>query len=127
MSQPSKPLSILHPTKKLSQLIAKSWLDGTRLSLGDSKFLIENDILSDEEAKFFKIEVDDSPAPPYRGYTNIVTAKFYIPYPKRPEGVEDKDLEDWVNSPTDSPPWRPDPKTKIIVIDTHTAAKPEDT
>lgn len=108
MNQLPAPFNILSPKKKLSQLIAKSWLDGNRIPLDDKKFLIENDLLSEQEASYYKIEVEEKPEePPNNIRINAVSGKISIHYPQRPDGITDKALEDWINSPSDSEPWMP--------------------
>lgn len=110
MNQSPDAYSILSPSKKLSQLIAKSWLDGNRIPLDDKKFLIENNILSEQEANFFeKITVDEVfEKPPYEGSIDAIAKAIYLKYPQRPDGITDEALKDWIDSPSDSPPWIPD-------------------
>jgi hypothetical protein len=99
--------NLLGPTKKLSQLIAKSWLDGEELTI-DKKFLVDNDILSEKEAELFKVEIKES------GSGNIDAVKFKISFAcatKRPQ-VTDQELQEWINSPENSPPWVP--KNEIL-------------
>ncbi|WP_019503927.1 hypothetical protein [Pleurocapsa sp. PCC 7319] len=117
MNQSPAPYNILSPNKKLSQLIAKSWLDGNRIPLGDRNFLISNDILSAKEAAFFEIIVDrEPPGPPYEGYINAVTRKIAIPYPQRPNEITNEALKSWIDSPSDSPPWIPDDEQLRFLI-----------
>lgn len=120
MSKLSETYNILSPNKKLSQLIAQSWLDGERLDI-NKKFLIKNDILSKEEAEYYEVVVrENPPGPPYRGVIDAVEGRIVIPYPDRPAEVTDEDLEQWVNSDTNSPPWIPPENLQILlpVLDT---------
>jgi hypothetical protein len=103
--------NVLSPNKKLSQLIAQSWLEGQKLHI-DKKFLIENDIVSVEEADYYKYEIERKKNPPYKIRIDTVpvdTAKkgmFEISYsPERPSEVTDEELNEWVNSDTNSSPW----------------------
>ncbi len=117
MNKSSDAFSILSSNKKLSQLIAQSWLDETRIPLRDKDFLIENGILSTEEAKFYNIVVEENiQGPPYEGSINAVTATISIPYPERPREVSDKALRDWVDSPSDCAPWIPDDTELRILL-----------
>lgn len=110
MNQSPDPYNILSPNKKLSQLVAKSWLDGNRISLSDRNFLINNDILSAKEAAFFEIVVHEDSKESELGYINAVTREIFMPYPQRPEKITDEALENWIDSSSDSPPWIPEDK-----------------
>jgi len=111
MSQSSDTYNVLSPSKKLSQLIAQSWLDGQPLHV-DKQFLIDNDIVSVEEADYYKYEIFPQHEPPYLIYIDTVhvdeeeKGTIRITYsPQRPGEVTDEDLKNWVNSDTNSSPW----------------------
>jgi hypothetical protein len=111
MSQSSDTYNVLSPSKKLSQLIAQSWLDGQPLHV-DKQFLIENDIVSVEEADYYKYEIFPKHEPPYIIYIDTVQVDqeqkgtIQITYsPERPCEVTDEELKEWVNSDTNSSPW----------------------
>lgn len=116
--------NVISPNKKLSQLIAQSWLDGQKLHI-DKEWLIKQGLISQKEAPYYddkRIEVDESPnpepdpdhpsGPKYIGritFTEEGKIRMYIPYPERPpvENLTDEDLKEWVESPEDSKPWLP--------------------
>lgn len=103
--------NLLSPNKKLSQLIAQSWLDGQQVSF-DTQFLIDNHLLSENEAQYVEIHVDTTPCgPPYIGKIEGIVGgdgySMYIPYPNRPAEVTNEELTQWVDSPVDSSPYTP--------------------
>jgi hypothetical protein len=103
--------NLLGPNKKLSQLIAQSWLDGQEVSF-DKQFLIDNHLLSENEAEYVEINVDTTPSgPPYIGKIEGMLGGggylMYIPYPNRPSEVTNEELNHWVSSPVDSAPYTP--------------------
>jgi hypothetical protein len=107
--------NLLSPNKKLSQLIAQSWLNGERFSF-DKQFLIDYGIFSEEEAQFIEdIQViEEPPEPQYIGTITMNREgclQIYIPYPQRPTGVEneptDEQLTRWINSDVNSEPFVP--------------------
>jgi hypothetical protein len=107
--------NLVSPNKKLSQLIAQSWLDGQRLTI-DKKFLVDSGLFSAEEAQYIEeIQVDENPpGPPYIGTVTMDktgSLQIYVPYPARPTEVEneptDEQLTRWVSSPLDSEPYLP--------------------
>ncbi len=116
------PFNILRPNKKISQLIAQSWLDGCDLTF-NKDFLVQEGIISSEEEPYFnEPDVDRNPnqnpdpgnpdGPKYIGnitFTAEGRLQMYIPYPARPDDnlVSNEDLKDWVNSDTNSTPWLP--------------------
>lgn len=102
MSQESYTYTVLSPTKKLSQLIAQSWLDGKELTI-DKKFLVHNKILSKKESELFNVEIKESGS----GYINAATFEICFVYSKERPPVTDQELQAWINSPEDSPPWVP--------------------
>ncbi|MBD2129190.1 hypothetical protein NDI39_03630 [Microcoleus sp. ZQ-A2] len=111
MSQSSDTYNVLSPTKKLSQLIAQSWLDGQKLTI-DKNFLVENDIVSVEEADYYKYEIMGKKEPPYVIHIDTVhvdqeqKGTIQITYsPERPGEVTEEELNEWVNSDTNSSPW----------------------
>ena len=109
----SHTYSILDPTKKLSQLIAKSWLDKQPITI-NKDFLVKNEIFSEKEIELFEIEESDNPQ---GGYIDAVNFKIHIPYPERPEEVTDETLQTWITSPENSPPWVPeDEDLKEVLI-----------
>jgi hypothetical protein len=103
----SHTYSILVPTKKLSQLIAKSWLDKQPITI-NKEFLVQNNIFSEKEIELFEIEESENPQ---GGYIDAVNFKIHIPYPERPSQVTDEELQQWLNSPENSPPWVPENET----------------
>lgn len=107
----SQPFNIIRPNKKLSQLIAQSWLDHQELNI-DRLSLIQNSLLSEFEAQFVtKVKVDEDPeGPPYLGGITVGKDgyRIFIPYPKqRPDVVTDDELTTWVNSTVGSEPYTP--------------------
>jgi hypothetical protein len=109
----SHTYSILGPTKKLSQLIAKSWLDKQPITI-NKDFLVNNEIFSEKEIELFEIEESENPQ---GGYIDAVNFKIHILYPERPEEVTDETLQTWINSPENSPPWVPeDEDLKEVLI-----------
>ena len=112
--------NFIGPNKKLSQLIAQSWLDGERLEI-NKDWLIEQGLISEEEASYFKVMVDsnprEKPSPDHKYIGDITVDEEgeerkllkYIPYPERPNAEEltDEVLEEWVNSDPNSAPWLP--------------------
>jgi hypothetical protein len=113
--------NILSPTKKLSQLIAKSWLEQQPITL-DKDFLVKNDILSEKEAEIFEIDEDEQPSQTEGsigdgGYIDAVNFKIHIPYLERPPEVTNEALQNWINSSENSPPWVPeDESLKRVLI-----------
>lgn len=111
--------------KKLSQLIAESWLprgnDYRDKFLGDQKtlkqFLIEKGIFDDQddadEVEEIKVERNVE-GPPYLGAIDIdktiegeaIKLKLFIPYPDRHSQLTDEELEKWINN-TDPNQIRP--------------------
>jgi hypothetical protein len=115
-----QPLDLLKRNKKLSQLIAQSWLPGGEYikeqlcGTQDQvlELLVVEDILTEEEAKYTRIEVDTNPPePPYLGSIKEGLPPYllnlYIPYPQRPTEVKDEQLMSWVNSEISSEPLSP--------------------
>jgi hypothetical protein len=107
--------NILSPSKKFSQLIAQSWLDGERYSF-DKKFLVEKGIFSEQEAQsIHQIEVRE--VPPEHNLVGTITLledgqlELYIPYPQLPTDVENpptpEQLTSWINSDVNSEPYGP--------------------
>ncbi|MFB2920611.1 hypothetical protein [Aerosakkonema funiforme] len=121
------PLEILEKLlaergKKLSQLIAESWLSGKeeykeKFLLGDEDALkelfIEKGIFDDKlDADRFTIEIrKDVEGPPYIGEittwgegsseipeTKPLRFKLIIPYPVPKPEIEDEELESWINN-----------------------------
>ncbi|MBW4636408.1 MAG: hypothetical protein KME30_32390 [Iphinoe sp. HA4291-MV1] len=96
--------NILYPSKKLSQLIAKSWLDRQELSI-DKQFLLDNGLISRIDAEYVQeIVMDKNPEGPlpYVGEITISEEgegklRIRIPYPNRPPELTDEELERWVN------------------------------
>ena len=119
--------NVISPNKKLSQLIAQSWLDGQRLNI-NKDWLIEQGFISQKEAPYYddeKIKVEPNPEPnpePNQPlYIGLITFTeegelgMYIPYPDRPDEclpdekpLTDEVLRKWVESPEDSKPWLPE-------------------
>jgi hypothetical protein len=75
------------------------------------KLLVEEEIISEEEAQYIGVDVDSNPpGPPYVGHIQegvdpILT--LYIPYPQRPSQVTSEELTTWVDSKIDSAPYSP--------------------
>lgn len=114
------PLDLLERNKKLSQLIARSWLPGgehiKEQLCGTQeqvlKLLVVEDILTEEEANYTRVEIDPNPpGPPYLGTLDEGLPPYllnlYIPYPQRPTEVNDEQLMSWVNSELNSEPLSP--------------------
>jgi hypothetical protein len=107
--------NLLSPSKKLSQMIAQSWLDGERFSL-DKDFMVENGIFSEDEATYIK-KIDVVEVTPEQNLVGTITMvaeghlQIYIPYPQRPTEVDDaptdEQLTSWVNSKVNSEPYTP--------------------
>ncbi|MBW4636407.1 MAG: hypothetical protein KME30_32385 [Iphinoe sp. HA4291-MV1] len=105
MNPPSNTPNVLIPNKRFSQLIAKSWLDGKKLSI-DKNFLVQEGIFLEEEIKFFEVEVGDLSFPGEVGLLDIRQMKIYISSSlERPSQATDELLQQWVNEDTNSPPW----------------------
>lgn len=115
-----QPLDLLERNKKLSQLIARSWLPGgehIKEQLGGTQeqvleLLVAEEILIEEEAKWSRVEVDiNPPGPPYLGTLNEGVPPYllnlYIPYPQRPTEVKDEQLMTWLSSEINSEPFSP--------------------
>lgn len=107
--------SLLSPSKKLSQLIAQSWLEGERFSF-DKNFLVEHGIFSEHEAPYID-NIDVVEVPPEPRLVGTITMvgeghlEIYITYPQRPTDVEnpptDEQLTRWINSDVNSEPFAP--------------------
>lgn len=125
--------NVLQPSKKLSQVIAHSWLpngDGEAHDVfteGNSDrvrdFLVQRGLLSRLDAQHANIIVDrsirttnpNSSVSVYigtvamerdeNGEINIYT--ITIPYPERPTDLTDKNLQDWFDSPDGEAPYTP--------------------
>jgi hypothetical protein len=115
-----RPLNLLERNKRLSQLIAQSWLPGgeyiKKQFLGTQEQILEllvaENILVEEEAKYTRVEVDmNPPGPPYLGAIKEGLPPYllnlYIPYPQRSTEVKDEQLMTWVNSTIESAPFSP--------------------
>lgn len=102
MSQLPYTYNLLSPTKKLSQLIAQSWLDGNALTI-DKKFLVDNAIFSEGEAELFNVEIQESGS----GYINAATLEICFVYSQERPSVTDQELQEWIDSPENSAPWVP--------------------
>ncbi|HEY9742631.1 MAG TPA: hypothetical protein V6C90_19275 [Coleofasciculaceae cyanobacterium] len=109
------PFNLVSPSKKISQLIAQSWLNGERLSF-DKNFMVENGLFSEDEAQYIDdIQVvEESPEPRFVGTITLNQEgrlQIYIPYPQRPTDVNDaptdEQLTRWVNSDVNSEPFVP--------------------
>ena len=114
---------LLVRNKMLSQLIAQSYLPGKKwirsIFAGDQEgiqdFLVEKKIITANESKHSRFDVDFQPSnpPPFlgsviEGPTNAVALIFKIPFPTRPDQLTDEQLNSWLTSPLDSEPWTPD-------------------
>lgn len=102
MSQSSDTYNVLSPTKKLSQLIAQSWLNGEKLTI-DKTILVDNNILSEKEAELFNIQIQESGS----GYINAATFEMCFVYSQERPSVTDQELQEWIDSPENSAPWVP--------------------
>ena len=109
------PFNLVSPSKKISQIIAQSWLNGERLSF-DKNFMVENGLFSEDEAQYIDdIQVvEESPEPRFVGTITLNQEgrlQIYIPYPQRPTDVNDaptdEQLTRWVNSDVNSEPFVP--------------------
>lgn len=137
------PFNVLQPSKKLSQLIAKSWLrDGDSeakdvFTEGDpdkvKSFLKDRGLLSELDFKYAKIIIDRSvtPDPNSTGvvYIGELTVEkdlagefniynITIPYPEEPVELRNHPeiLEEWVNSPEGEPPYSPEKISRWIPL-----------
>lgn len=107
--------NLLSPSKKISQLLAQSWLDGERFSF-DKDFLVEKGIFSEDEATYIE-NIDVIEVTPEQNLIGTITMvaeghlQIYIPYPQRPTDVDDaptdEQLTRWVNSNVNSEPYTP--------------------
>ncbi|MDZ8140833.1 MAG: hypothetical protein RM049_37030 [Nostoc sp. DedQUE04] len=121
------PFNVLQPSKKLSQLIAKSWLrDGDSeakdvFTEGDpdkvKSFLKDRGLLSELDAEYATIKIDRCELTPEPNSTGVVyigeltiakddageftNYNITIPYPEEPAELRNHPeiLEEWVNSP----------------------------
>lgn len=113
-------LNLLERNKKISQLIAQSWLPGgeqiqEQLCGSEEQvlnLLVVENILNETEAKYAHVKVDlNPPGPPYVGSISDGPPPhlliLYIPYPKRPTEVTNEELRTWVNSELVSEPFSP--------------------
>ncbi|GAB4182480.1 MAG: hypothetical protein Fur006_18360 [Coleofasciculaceae cyanobacterium] len=107
MSQKPYTYNLLSPTKKFSQLIAKSWVGGEPVPTEEQElkaFLVHHDIFSKKEAELFTIETQESGT----GYINAPTFEIRFVYSQeRPQEVTEPELQEWINSPENFPPWVP--------------------
>src|SRR5690349_18232134 len=87
--------NILIPQKRLSQLIAQSWLDGKRIPLEDKNFLIEQKILSKEEAEVFRIILVETNQVEIDEVDKKIVMPYYQP---EPEVLEDADIRKWLDN-----------------------------
>ncbi|MEH2365487.1 MAG: hypothetical protein V7K75_03070 [Nostoc sp.] len=129
------PFKVLQPSKKLSQLIAQSWLpDGDSyvkdlFTEGDSdkvkSFLKDRGLLSELDAQYATIKIDPSQRPLEPNSTGVVYVgeltvekdskgeftiyNITIPYPEEPAELKSNPqiLEEWVNSPDGEQPYTP--------------------
>ncbi|MEH2239220.1 hypothetical protein [Nostoc sp.] len=107
-----EPFNTLIPNKRLSQLIAKSWLENREINI-DKEFLVNNGIISEFEAKYqINIHVErDLPPREYKGGITPQKSgyKINVPYPKRPtsENLPEDVLREWVENDSNSAPWTP--------------------
>ncbi|MEH1870567.1 hypothetical protein [Nostoc sp.] len=107
-----EPFNTLIPNKRLSQLIAKSWLENKEINI-DKEFLVNNGIISEFEAKF-NIDIHVERDLPPRQYKGGITPqpdgyKINVPYPQRPssENLPENVLREWVENDSTSAPWTP--------------------
>lgn len=109
MTESSDTYNILAPAKKLSQLIAKSWLEKEHLTI-DREYLIEHDILTEEEANYFTTikAHGGSKKPAHRGRVDVVGKSIEIAHHLRPPSISDEVIEAWINSPSNAAPWIPE-------------------
>ncbi|BCL39599.1 hypothetical protein [Nostoc sp. MS1] len=107
-----EPFNTLIPNKRLSQLIAKSWLENREISI-DKNFLVNNGLISEFEAQF-KIDIHVERNQPPREYKGGITPqqfgyKINVPYPPKPssENLPENILREWVENDFNSAPWTP--------------------
>lgn len=107
-----EPFNTLIPNKKLSQLIAKSWLENKEINI-DKDFLVNNGIISEFEAQF-KIDIHVERDKPPREYKGGITPQQYgykinVPYPPKPssDNLPEDVLREWVENDSHSAPWTP--------------------
>ncbi|EAZ88402.1 hypothetical protein [Crocosphaera chwakensis] len=115
--------------KQISQLIAKTWLDGTELTEQDIRKLLEDEgLISKDEP--LKVVIDKEPyskwdykhsppgSPPthnYEGHWNLLDEpdlpiEMYIPYPPRPPetDVSSEELQHWLAENPKVGPYYPE-------------------
>ncbi len=99
--------NLLSPTKKLSQLIAKSWVGGEPIPTEENElkgFLVHHEIFSKKEAELFRIEMQESGS----GFINAPDFEIRFVYSQEPpQEVTEPELQEWINSPENCPPWVP--------------------
>ncbi|MEH1819134.1 MAG: hypothetical protein V7L31_08665 [Nostoc sp.] len=107
-----EPFNTLIPNKRLSQIIAQSWLENREINI-DKEFLVNNGIISEFEAQF-QIDIHVERDQPPREYKGGITPqangyKINVPYPKRPssENLPEDVLREWVENDSNSAPWTP--------------------
>ncbi len=125
-------LDLLVRNKKLSHLIARSWLPGAEgekikaIFLGEQdklrEMLVKEGVVTVEESQLSLFEVDPNPQPneyPLGAFAGSIVENpdpstpyvliFKIPYPQNVEHdkVTEDQLRSWLASPPDSAPWRP--------------------
>lgn len=127
-------ITYLIPNKKLSHLIARSWLPGvegekikaTLLSGNQSEIqelMVQTGVVSKDEVKFCRFDVDPNPQPnepPFVAFVgNIQEDKdpstteiliFKIPYPQEIESaweLTEDQLRSWLATSPESEPWEP--------------------
>lgn len=134
LADPQHALPYLIPNKKLSHLIARSWLPGvegekikaTLLSGNQSEIqelMIQTGVVSKDEAKFCRFDVDSNPQPnqpPLGAFAGSIVEEanpntpeiliFKIPYPQKIEsdwGLTEEQLRSWLATSPESEPWEP--------------------
>jgi hypothetical protein len=120
--------------KKLSHLIARSWLPGVEaaemkatLLSGEQdkikKLMVQAGVIENSEVEYFEFHIDPNPkplAPPsaaFLGYMveegrsdTVLRSIFNIPYPQKIEsdwGLTEEQLRSWLATSPESAPWEP--------------------
>jgi len=104
------PFNLIKPSKKLSQLLAKSWLEKAPVSI-NRDFFINNDLLSDLDKQYVVVNQVDLPKEPglylpeepgpYVGLIKVESDKVVITIPystQPPPDLKEEDLRAWVEN-----------------------------
>jgi hypothetical protein len=123
---------LLVRNKKLSHLIARSWLPGVEgekikaTLLGEQngirELMVQEEVVSKKEVESCRFDVDPNPQPnepPLGAFAGKIVEEanpntteiliFNIPYPQNIDRdlVTEEQLRSWLATPSDSEPWEP--------------------